>query len=131
MRIVTYYAAWAALCALVAGVLVAGANTMHLAMGMGVDQWIVWHFLGGTAAVGAIALGQGVVAFVSGAALHALGRTLRVTVLLGVAIGLFDLVLYVVQWLIPATELGWTRDFVILAAVVALVTAVGSVRRPA
>jgi len=129
MRIITYYAVWATLCALVGGVIVAVVNTLHLAMGMGIDQWIVWHFLGGSATVGAIALGQGIVAFVTGAALHALGRTLRATVLLGVAIGLFDLVLYLVQWLIPATELGWTLDFVILGAVVVLVTAIGSVRR--
>jgi hypothetical protein len=131
MRIVTYYAVWVAVCALVGGVVVAGANTLHLAMGMGIDQWIVYHFLGGAATVGVIALGQGVVALVSGIALHALGRTLRATVLLGVVIGLFDLAMYLVQWLIPATELGWSRDFIILAAVVAVVTAVGSVRRPA
>ncbi len=131
MRVVSYYAIWAALCALVGGLVVAGVNTMGLAMSMGVDQMLVWHFFGGAATVGAIAAGQGVVAFASGAALHALGRTLRATVLLGVVIGLFDLVLYLVQWLIPATELGWTRDFMILGAVVVVVTAIGSARRPA
>lgn len=125
MRIVTYYAVWTALCALVGGLIVAGAHTAAVAMTTGADQAV--DILGGAATVAAIAVGQGVVAVLTGAALHALGRTLRATVLLGLAIGFFDLVMYLIQWLVPASELGWAPDLAILGGVVVVVTLAGSV----
>ncbi len=127
MRIVVYYALWAALCALVGGLIVAGTHTVAVAMATGADQWI--GIFSGAATVAAIAAGQGVVVFATGAALHAAGRALRATVLLGIVIGLFDLTMYLVQWLVPATELGWGPDLAILAAVPAVVTIAGSATR--
>ena len=42
------------------------------------------------------------------------------------SIGLFDFVMYFVQMAVPATELGWTPDLLILVAVTAAITAAGS-----
>jgi hypothetical protein len=50
--------------------------------------------------------------------------------LLGLLIGAFDFVMYFVQMAVPATELGWIPDLIILIVATALTTAAGS-RNPA
>jgi len=129
VKVVTYYAAWVALCGFVGGLVVAGVHTAGVAMATGADQWIV--IFGDAATVAAIAAGQGLVALATGLVVHALGRTLRATVLLGLIVGGVDCGLYLLQMLVPATELGWGPDLAILAALVVLVTAAGSVRASA
>ncbi len=122
MKVVTSYAAWVALCGFVGGLVVAGVHTAGVAMATGADQWTV--IFSDAATVAAIAVGQGLIALVTGLVLHALGRTLRATVLLGRGV---DGGLYLLQLLGPASELGWGPDLAILAAVVVAVTAAGSV----
>ncbi len=125
MKVVTSYAAWVALCGFVGGLVVAGVHTAAVAMATGADQWTV--IFSDAATVAAIAVGQGLIALVTGLVLHALGRTLRATVLLGLIVGGVDCGLYLLQMLVPASELGWGPDLAILAAVVVAVTAAGSV----
>ena len=60
-----------------------------------------------------------------------LGRTLNLTVLLGLALGLFDFVMYFLQMAVPATELGWVPDLAILTAVTILITVLGGKREMA
>ena len=74
----------------------------------------------------AIAAGQGAVALLTGGVLARLGRTLRFTVLLGLLIGVFDFVMSFLQMAVPATELGWTPDLLILVVVTAAITVAGS-----
>src|SRR5579884_1536805 len=91
-----------------------------------VVYYAVWATACALAAAAALAAGQGAVALVTGRILVRLGRTLRATVLLGLLIGSFDFAMYFVQMALPATELGWTPDVIILAAAAALVTVLGS-----
>jgi hypothetical protein len=112
MRVVVYYAVWATICAAVAGSVVA----------------IIHPSLSGFATALELAAGQGVVALVTGALLARLGRSLNFTVLLGLALGLFDFVMYLLQMLVPATELGWGPDIAILVGATVLVTVLGSRR---
>ena len=124
LRIGTWYAGWAAACAAVAGVVVAAVHTAFFSAHP--DAAAGLRTLGGDLAVAlGLAAGQGAVAFLTAAALAALGRGLRYTVLLGLVIGVFDLTMYLLQMLVPATELGWGPDLAILAAVTALVTVAG------
>lgn len=120
-RIVGYYAVWAALCAAVAGLVFATIHAVFFTPAAGLSIWSA-----GAGVVLAIAAGQGVVALLTGTVLARLGRTLSYTVLLGLVIGLFDFVMYVVQMAIPATELGWGPDLGILAAAAALITVLGA-----
>jgi len=78
-----------------------------------------------------IAAAQGALALVTGSLLARLGRTLQFTLLLGLAIGLFDFVMYFLQMAVPATELGWIPDIAIIVAVTVAITVAGSRRQSA
>lgn len=123
MRIVGYYAAWATTCAAAAGLAVTGIHTWVFS---DLPGWST--LLAGAVTVLAIAAGQGAVALVTGSVLARLGRTLHFTVLLGLGIGVFDFAMYLLQLLVPATELGWGPDLLILAAAAALITVLGARR---
>ena len=124
LRVGTYYAAWAAVCATVAGSLVAVVHTLFFSTNP--DAAAFLRTLGGDLATAlGLALGQGVVAFLTAALLAALGWGVRYTVLLGLVIGLFDLGMYLLQMTVPATELGWGPDLAVLAAATALITVAG------
>ncbi len=124
-RIVTFYAIWATICAAVAGFVVALIHTWFFSYHPGRSAFIETLFSGTVAAVG-IAAAQGAVALVTGSLLGQLGRALQYTLLLGLVLGLFDFVMYIVQMLVPATELGWIPDLAILVAASALITVAGS-----
>lgn len=125
MRIAVYYAVWAAICAAVAGIAMALIHT-GFASGAQGRSALMATLLGGIATGLAIAVGQGVVALLTGSILARLGRTLSYTVLLGLALGLFDFVMYLVQMTVPGTELGWGPDIAILIAATALITMAGA-----
>ncbi|MGH7530828.1 MAG: hypothetical protein ACREMN_10645 [Gemmatimonadales bacterium] len=125
MRIVAYYAIWATICAAVAGVVMTLVHTWVFSDAPSRSA-VGAALLGGTLTTLGIAAGQGVTVFAAGGLLARLGRTLRSTVLLGLLIGLFDFVLYFLQTTVPATELGWGPDLVLLGAAAALITALGS-----
>ena len=125
IRITTYYAIWATICAAVAGFVVALIHTWFFSYHPGRSAFIETLFSGTVAAVG-IAAAQGAVALVTGSLLGQLGRALQYTLVLGLVLGLFDFVMYIVQMLVPATELGWIPDLAILVAASALITAAGS-----
>ena len=127
MRVVVYYAIWATLCAAVAGVVVALIHTWFFSYNPGKSA-VLETLFGGIVTALAIAAGQGAVALVTGSLLAQLGRGLNFTVLLGLVIGTFDFVMYFLQMAVPATELGWVPDIVILIAVTVLITAAGSQR---
>jgi len=124
-RIVVYYAIWTMICAAVAGSVIALIHTLFFSYNAGPPAF-VGNLVGGVAAAVAIASGQGAVALLTGGVLARLGRTLRFTVLLGLSIGLFDFVMYFLQMAVPATELGWTPDLLILVVVTAAITVAGS-----
>jgi hypothetical protein len=126
-RIVIYYSIWATICAAVAGLAVALIHTWFFSYNPGRSAVIETLFSGVVAAVG-IAAGQGALALVTGSLLARLGRTLQFTLLLGVLIGLFDFVMYLVQMTVPRTELGWIPDLGIIVAVTVVITVAGSRR---
>jgi hypothetical protein len=127
IRIAVYYGVWATLCAAAAGVVVALIHTWFFSYNPGKSA-LVHTLFGGVVTALAIAAGQGAVALVTGSMLAQFGRTLNVTVLLGLLIGLFDFVMYFVQMAVPATELGWVPDLAILTAATILITVLGSRR---
>jgi len=127
MRIVIYYAIWATVCAAVAGIVVALIHTWFFSYNPGRSA-VIQTLFGGVVTALAVAAGQGAVTLVTGSLLAQLGRTLNLTVLLGLAIGAFDFVMYFVQMAVPATELGWVPDIAILVAVTVLITVLGSQR---
>ena len=126
-RIAIAYAIWATICAAVAGLAVALIHTSFFSFNPGRSAVIETLVSGSIAAV-AIAAGQGAVALLTGSVLARLGRTLQYTVLLGLLIGVFDFVMYFLQMAVPATELGWVPDIIILVAVTVAITAAGSRR---
>ncbi len=130
MRVVVYYAIWATMCATVAGVVVALIHTWFFSYHPGRSA-VIETLFGGVVSALAIAAGQGAVALVTGSLLARLGRGLNYTVLLGLVIGAFDFVMYMLQMTVPATELGWVPDIIILVAVTALITALGARREGA
>ena len=129
-RIAIYYAIWATICAAVAGLVVALIHTWFFSYNPGRSAVMETLFSGAVAAVG-LAAAQGAVALVTASLLGQLNRTLQYTVLLGLVIGLFDFVMYFLQMAVPATELGWTPDLIIIVAVTVAITAVGSRRAAA
>lgn len=129
-RIVIAYSIWATICAALAGFVIALIHTWFFSYHPGRSAVIETLFSGSLAAL-AIAAGQGAVALVTGSLLAQRGRMLQSTVLLGLAIGLFDFVMYFVQMAVPVTELGWIPDLIIVVAVTAAVTAAGSRRTTA
>jgi hypothetical protein len=129
MRVVVYYAIWATLCAALAGVVVALIHTRFFAFNPGRSAAIHTLVQDLETAL-AIAAGQGAVALVTGSLLAQFGRTLNLTVLLGLVIGAFDFVMYLLQMAVPATELGWGPDIAILIVATVAITLVGA-RTPA
>lgn len=128
MRVAIYYAVWATICAALAGCAVALIHTWFFSYNPGRSAVIETLFSGAVAAV-AIAAAQGAVALLTGSLLAQMGRELRYTVLLGLGIGAFDFAMYLLQMTVPATELGWVPDLIILVAVAAGITALGAARR--
>jgi len=129
MRVVVYYAVWATLCATVAGVVVALIHTWFFSFNPGRSA-VVETLVGGIVTALAIAAGQGAVALVTGSLLARRGRSLNLTVLLGLAIGAFDFAMYFLQMAVPATELGWGPDIAILVVAAVAITLLGA-RTPA
>jgi hypothetical protein len=124
-RIVVYYAIWTMICAAVAGSVIALIHTLFFSYNSGPPAFVS-TLVGGIAAAVAIASGQGAVALLTGGIMARLGKTLRFTVLLGLLIGLFDFVMYFLQMAVPATELGWTPDLLIIVVVTAVITVAGA-----
>ena len=124
-RIVIYYAIWVTICAAVAGIGIALIHTLFFSYHPPRPAFMETLF-GGIVTAVAIAAGQGAVALLTGGVLARFGRPLQFTVLLGLLIGMFDFVMYFVQMAVPATELGWPPDLIILVVATALITAVGS-----
>lgn len=129
-RIVIAYAIWATICAAVAGLSIAVIHTAFFSFNPGRSAVVETFFSGSVAAVG-IAAAQGAVALLTGGLLARLGRTLQYTVLLGLVIGLFDFAMYFLQMAVPATELGWVPDVLIILGVTAAITVAGSRRATA
>jgi len=115
MKVVIYYAIWATMCAAVAGLVIAGLHTWLFSY-IPTRSGLIFTLVGDAVTALAIAAGQGAVA-------------LQRTVLLGLLVGVFDFAMYLVQMAVPATELGWKPDIVILAAATAAVTLLGVVPR--
>ena len=126
-RIVVYYAVWATICAAAAGIVVAMIHVWFFSYNPGKSA-LMQTLFGNVVTALAIAAGQGAVALVTGGLLARMGRTLNLTVLLGFGIGLFDFVMYFLQMAVPATELGWVPDVLILIAVTIVITVLGSRR---
>ena len=124
MKVVVYYAIWATICAAAAGVVTALIHTWFFSYNPGRSTLMVTLFDDVLIAL-AIAAGQGAVALVTGSLLVQLGRTLRMTVLLGLALGAFDFAMFLLQMAVPVTELGWVPDIVILVLAAAGVTLLG------
>ena len=124
MRIVVYYAVWATICAAAAGTATAFLHTWLFSYSPGRSAVMQTLFSDIVTAL-AIAAGQGAVALVTGSVLAQMGRELRLTVLLGLLIGVFDFVMFVLQMAVPVTELGWVPDIIILVVATAAITALG------
>jgi hypothetical protein len=127
MRIVIYYAVWATICATVAGIAIALIHTWLFSYIPNRSGLIHTLFSDAVTAL-AIAAGQGAVVLVTGSLLAQLGRSLQGTVLLGLLIGLFDFAMYLVQMAIPAAELGWIPDVVILVVAAVAITVFGGTK---
>ena len=129
MRVVVYYAIWATLCAAGAGIVVALIHTWFFSYNPSRSAFMETLF-GGVVTALAIAAGQGAVALVTGSLLAQGGRSLNLTLLLGLVLGVFDFVMYFLQMAVPATELGWLPDIAILVVAVVAITLIGA-RTPA
>jgi hypothetical protein len=128
MRVVVYYAVWATICAAIGGIVVTLMHTWFFSFNPGASALMKTLFEGSITAL-AIAAAQGAVALATGGVLARLGRGLQYTVLLGLVIGVFDVAMYFLQMTVPATELGWVPDIIILCGAAAVITAAGARRR--
>lgn len=124
-RIVIWYAVWATICAALAGFIVALIHTWFFSYNPGRSAVIETLFSGTVAAVGIAAM-QGAVALVTGSLLAQLGRSLQFTLLLGLLLGAFDFAMYLLQMLVPRTELGWIPDLIVLALAGLAITLAGA-----
>lgn len=127
MKVVVYYAVWVAVCAAVAGVAVSLIHTWFFSYNPG-RSGLMQTVFQDIVTVLAIAAGQGAVSLVTGSVLVQLGRALQGTVLLGLLIGLFDFIMYSLQMVVPATELGWIPDIAILVVATIGITLIGNRR---
>ena len=125
VKIVIWYAAWATVCAAVAGVVVALVHTWFFSY-TPTPSARVGTLIEGIETSLALAAGQGAVVLVTGGLLAQLGRALQGTVLLGLLLGLFDFVMYFLQMAIPRLELGWVPDIAILVVVTIVITLLGA-----
>jgi hypothetical protein len=124
-RVVVWYAVWATVCAAAAGVLVSLVHTWFFSYVPGRSAFVQTLVSDLTAAL-AIAAGQGAVALVTGSILAHLGRVLQGTVLLGLILFAFDFLMDFLQMVVPALEIGWVPDIIILAAAAIVITAWGA-----
>lgn len=124
MKIVIYYAAWASICATVGGVGLSLIHTSFFSYNPG-PSWFMHTLFGDLVTALAIAAGQGAVALATGSVLAQFGRTLQRTVLLGLVVGAFDFVMNFVQMAVPATEVGWVPDILILIVATVGITTAG------
>jgi hypothetical protein len=129
MKVVVYYAIWATLCAAAAGIVVALIHTWFFSYNPGKSALMETLF-GGVVTALAIAAGQGAVALMTGSLLARRGRSLNLTLLLGLLLGVFDFVLCFLQMAVPRTELGWLPDIGILVVATVAITLIGA-RSPA
>jgi hypothetical protein len=127
-KIVVYYAAWAFICAAAAGIAISLIHTWFFSYHEG-RSGFAQTLVGDIEAALAIAAGQAAVALATGSVLIRLGRSLDKTVLLGLLIGLFNFVLNFLQMAVPATELGWVPDILILVAGTVGITLIGTTSR--
>ena len=125
MKIVIGYAVWATLCAVVAGVAISLIHTWFFTHEPGRVGFWRTLFDDGVRAV-AIAAGQGAVALVTGSLLAHFGRSLHVTVLLGLLVGAFDFAVTLLQMVLPTIDIGWIPNLLILAAATIVITLLGS-----
>jgi hypothetical protein len=130
MKIVVYYAGWAIVCTAVAGIVIALIHTWLFSYNP-TRSALFQSLLGGLITALALAAGQGAVALLTGSVLAHYDRELRRTVLLGLLLGVFDLVFYFVQMTLPQTELGWLLDIAILVAATVMITLYGMAPRGA
>jgi len=128
MKIVIYYAAWAIVCASVAGLVIALIHTWWFSY-IPNRSGLIATLLSDAATALGIAAGQGAVALLTGSILAHYDRELQGTVLLGLLLGAFDFVMYFLQMAIPSFELGWIPDVVILVVATVAITLYGSARR--
>ena len=124
-RVVVWYAVWATVCAATAGVFVSLVHTWFFAY-IPSRSARVETLVSDLVLALAIAAGQGAVALVTGSLLAQLGRVLQGTVLLGLVLFAFDFLMDFLQMIVPATELGWVPDLIILAVAAVAITACGS-----
>ena len=125
MKIVIGYAVWATLCAAAAGVAISLIHTWFFIHEPGRVGFWRTLFDDGVRAV-AIAAGQGAVALVTGSLLAHFGRSLHVTVLLGLLVGAFDFAVTLLQMVLPTIDIGWIPNLLILAAATIVITLLGS-----
>lgn len=125
MKIATYFAVWALVCAGGAGLLIALIHTLFYSYHPNRSGLLDTLFSDAVTAL-AIAAGQGAVALVTSSILASLGRPLGRTVLLGLLIGAFDFVMYFLQMAVPATEVGWIADVAILVTATVGITLYGA-----
>jgi len=124
-KIVVYYAAWTVVCATAAGLAVALLHMWRFSYHPTFLS-LVETVVGDAVVALAVAAGQGAAALAAGSLLARWGRGLNRTVLLGLLVGAFDLFLYTVQMVVPATELGWVPDVGILILATVLITVYGT-----
>jgi hypothetical protein len=124
-RVVVWYAVWATICAAAAGLLVSLVHTWFFAYVPGRSA-LVETLVSDLVMALAIAAGQGAVALVSGSILAQFGRALQGTVLLGLILFAFDFLMDFLQMAVPALELGWVPDLIILALAAIGITAWGA-----
>jgi hypothetical protein len=129
-RVVIAYAIWAAICAVVAGVVMAFIHTQFFSYVPSRTAFMS-TLLGGIATTSAIAAGQAAVILASGSLLAQRGFMLQGTVLLGLLIGAFDFLMNLLQLLVPALEPGWSWDLAIIAVATVAITMLGARRATA
>lgn len=124
-RVAVWYAAWATICAAVAGIVVLLFDT-YLFSHLVHRAAIIHNLVDEGSGVLAISAGQGALALVTASALMQFGRALQPTVLLGLLIGTFDLLFDLLQVFVPATEVEWKWKLVIALAAALVITVAGS-----
>lgn len=124
-RVAVWYAAWATICAAVAGIVVLLFDT-YLFSHLVHRAALIHNLVDEGSGVLAISAGQGALALVTASALMQFGRSLQPTVLLGLLIGTFDLLFDLLQVFVPATEVEWKWKLVIALAAALVITVAGS-----
>jgi hypothetical protein len=127
MKIVIYYAAWATMCAAMAGIAISLIHTWFFSH-TPTRAAFVETLARSIAITLAIAAGQAAVILATGSLLVRLGFTLQATVLLGLVVGVFDFMMNLLQLLVPALEPGWRWDLIIITVATVGITLLGGRR---